>query len=158
MKLINKLFPAEDQKAIKKLKKTVDAVFELEESYKLLSIEDLKSKSIALRDTVRAEIKDASDKSGMDFKTSLQDVELRVKSKKIIKDILDKYRVEAFALVREAARRTLNMSHYKVQVIGGLMMHDGYIAEMRTGEGKTLVATGPAYLNALSGLGVLVLF
>ncbi len=154
MKLINKLFPAEDQKAIKKLNKVVDAVFALEDTYKGYTLDELKNKSIALRDTVRAELESASQKANLDLKTSVLDPELRVKSKKLIKDILDQYRVEAFALVREAARRTLNMSHYRVQVIGGLMMHDGYIAEMRTGEGKTLVATGPAYLNALSGLGV----
>ena len=60
---------------------------------------------------------------------------------------------EAFALVREASKRTLGMRHYDVQLIGGMVLHDGRIAEMRTGEGKTLVATGPLYLNALLGKG-----
>lgn len=154
MKLISKLFPSEDQKAIKKLKKVVDAVFALEEEYKNLSLEDLKSKSLTLKENVRSAIKEAESKVGYEFSVAVLDPELRPKVKKLVKDILDSHRVEAFALVREAARRTLNMSHYRVQVIGGMMMHDGYIAEMRTGEGKTLVATGPAYLNALSGLGV----
>jgi preprotein translocase subunit SecA len=61
---------------------------------------------------------------------------------------------EAFAVVREAARRTIRMRHFDVQLIGGLTLHEGKIAEMRTGEGKTLVATLPAYLNALTGQGV----
>src|SRR5213595_595291 len=61
---------------------------------------------------------------------------------------------EAFAVVREAAKRTLRMRHFDVQLVGGMVLHDGKIAEMKTGEGKTLVATLPAYLNALSGAGV----
>src|SRR5260370_23172201 len=61
---------------------------------------------------------------------------------------------EAFAVVREAARRVLNMRHFDVQLIGGMVLHDGQISEMRTGEGKTRVATLPAYLTALSGRGV----
>ena len=61
---------------------------------------------------------------------------------------------EAFAVVREAGRRVLNMRHYDVQLIGGMVLHNGAIAEMKTGEGKTLVATLPAYLNALEGKGV----
>ncbi len=69
-------------------------------------------------------------------------------------ETLDDILVEAFATVREAARRTLNMEHYPVQLIGGIVLHQGRIAEMRTGEGKTLVSTAPAYLNALTGEGV----
>src|SRR6202000_2824708 len=65
--------------------------------------------------------------------------------------------VPAFALVREAGRRTLNMRHFDVQLIGGMVLHDGKIAEMKTGEGKTLVATLPAALNALAGRGVHVI-
>src|SRR5215468_1519983 len=61
---------------------------------------------------------------------------------------------EAFALTREAARRTIGQRHYDVQLIGGMVLHSGAIAEMKTGEGKTLVATLPAYLNAIEGLGV----
>ena len=67
---------------------------------------------------------------------------------------LDKLLVEAFALVREAAKRTLGYGHYDVQLLGGIALHKGYLAEMRTGEGKTLVSTAPAFLNALSGKGV----
>ena len=67
---------------------------------------------------------------------------------------LDDLLVEAFAVCREAARRTLSMRHFDVQLIGGMVLHDGKVAEMRTGEGKTLVATLPVYLNALLGKGV----
>src|SRR5206468_2518421 len=69
-------------------------------------------------------------------------------------ETLDDLLVEAFAVVREAGRRVLNMRHFDVQLIGGAVLHKGMIAEMKTGEGKTLVATLPAYLNALDGKGV----
>src|SRR5438477_1822073 len=71
-----------------------------------------------------------------------------------LKEALDEILPEAFAVVREAGRRTLNMRHFDVQLIGGMVLHQGKIAEMKTGEGKTLVATAPVYLNALAGRGV----
>src|ERR1700719_2978615 len=71
-----------------------------------------------------------------------------------LQEVLDEILVEAFAVVREAGRRVLNMRHFDVQLIGGMVLHDGTISEMKTGEGKTLVATLPVYLNALSGRGV----
>ncbi|MBR3684159.1 MAG: preprotein translocase subunit SecA [Lachnospiraceae bacterium] len=92
---------------------------------------------------------------------ALSDIELREKTTEYKKRVqegesLDDILPEAFATIREAARRVLNMEHYRVQLIGGLVLHQGRIAEMRTGEGKTLVSTLPAYLNALEGKGVLV--
>lgn len=92
----------------------------------------------------------------------LKDVELRAKTDDFRNRIqngeaLDKLLPEAFATVREAAKRTLKQRHYDVQLIGGIVLHEGGIAEMRTGEGKTLVATLPAYLNALTGKGVHVI-
>src|SRR5712692_8403589 len=71
-----------------------------------------------------------------------------------LKEALEELLVEAFGVVREAGRRVLNMRHFDVQLIGGMVLHEGTIAEMKTGEGKTLVATLPAYLNALDGKGV----
>src|SRR4030088_3539737 len=71
-----------------------------------------------------------------------------------LQEVLNEILVEAFAVVREAGRRVLNMRHFDVQLIGGMVLHSGKIAEMKTGEGKTLVATLPAYLNALGGKGV----
>ena len=90
---------------------------------------------------------------------ALSDEELKGKTKEF-KDrlnegeTLDDILPEAYAVVREAAWRSIGMRHYRVQLIGGIILHQGRIAEMRTGEGKTLVSTLPAYLNALSGKGV----
>ena len=92
---------------------------------------------------------------------ALSDDELRDNTRKFKErlangETLDDLLPEAFATVREAARRVLNMEHYPVQLIGGIVLHQGRIAEMRTGEGKTLVSTAPAYLNALAGKGVFI--
>src|SRR5262249_37604661 len=89
----------------------------------------------------------------------LTDDELRARTLEFKKRVadgesLDDLLAEAFAVVREAGRRVLNMRHFDVQLIGGMVLHTGKIAEMKTGEGKTLVATLPAYLNALEGKGV----
>ena len=89
----------------------------------------------------------------------LTDAELRAKKDEFQKMLaegktLDDILPEAFAVVREASRRVLGMRHFDVQLIGGIILHQGRIAEMKTGEGKTLVATLPAYLNALEGKGV----
>ena len=89
----------------------------------------------------------------------LSDLELRAKTDEFKKrlqgdETLDDLLPEAFAVVREASKRTLGMRHFDVQLIGGIVLHQGKIAEMKTGEGKTLVATLPVYLNALTGRGV----
>ena len=88
-----------------------------------------------------------------DFPRMTAEFKKRVAGGESLDDILP----EAFAVVREAAKRVLNMEHFHVQLIGGVILHQGRIAEMKTGEGKTLVATMPAYLNALAGNGVLCL-
>ena len=124
MGLINKLFGTRSQREIKKFMPQVDAVMALEDEYRQLSDEALKAKTA-------------------DFKARLQNGET-----------LDDILVEAFATCREAADRVLGMRPYRVQVIGGIVLHQGRIAEMKTGEGKTLVAILPAYLNALTGKGV----
>ena len=90
---------------------------------------------------------------------ALTDEALREKTQEFKKRLdegatLDDLLPEAYAAVREAARRVLNMEHFRVQLIGGIILHQGRIAEMKTGEGKTLVSTLPAYLNALTGRGV----
>src|SRR5580765_7094126 len=90
---------------------------------------------------------------------ALSDEQLRAKTPELRERIsrgapLDDLLPEAFAVVREAGRRVLNMRHFDVQLIGGMVLHRGQIAEMKTGEGKTLVATAPTYLNALTGKGV----
>ena len=144
MKILSKIFPTEDEKAIKRISKTVDSILEREEALKLLTDEELKAKSLALRDDVRARI------DNLNTEVKIDQIKNKIAIEKIVNDVA----AEAFALVREAARRALGMMHYRVQLIGGMMIHNGNIAEMRTGEGKTLVATLPAYLNALAGRGV----
>jgi preprotein translocase subunit SecA len=151
MAFLGKLFKTEDEKLLKRLDPIVKEVFALEEELKSLSDEELKNKSLALKNKIQDEIKIEED---ILIIKDLEYVEYKRELRKIIDTILDTNLVLAFALVREAARRSLNIMHYPVQIIGGVMMHRGYIAEMRTGEGKTLVATLPAYLNALSGKGV----
>ena len=120
-------FGTEEYKLLKRFKKRVAEINALEPLYKELSNDALTLKT-------------------QEFKT-------RLATGETLDDILP----EAFALVREASRRTLNERHYDVQLIGGQVLHYGAIAEMRTGEGKTLVATLPAYLNALTGKGVHVI-
>jgi preprotein translocase subunit SecA len=121
---INKIFGTRNDREIKKIFPIVEAINELEPKMKALSDEDLKNYTHIFRQ--------------------------RLKNGETMDDIL----VETFAVVREAGRRTLQMRHFDVQLIGGVVLHQGKIAEMKTGEGKTLVATLAAYLNALGGKGV----
>ncbi len=138
MSFITKLFPDESKKTIKNLTPLVDKVFTYEDELKALTGDALKERSLFLKQKVMKELE------------GLEGEDLKHIEKKVLEEVLP----EAFALVRESARRTLKMMHYRVQVIGGILLHRGHIAEMRTGEGKTLVATLPAYLNALTGRGV----
>lgn len=110
-------------------------------------------KIIPLVDEILAKEKEYSDLSESELKNKTQELKARLVQGESLDDIL----VDAFATVREAAWRVLGMKHYKVQLIGGVVLHQGRIAEMKTGEGKTLVATTAVYLNALSGKGVHVI-
>lgn len=126
MSFLQNLFGDKKERAIKPFLPLVAKINSLEESIKALSDEALKAKTVEFKKRLNAEKPETLD------------------------DILP----EAYAVVREAARRTLGERHFDVQLIGGIILHKGSIAEMRTGEGKTLVATLPAYLNALTGKGV----
>jgi len=128
------------ERDIKKLQPNVAAINAREAEVRALSDEDLKLRFAALKAEVQEELKDA-DPSEPTYK-------------ELLRKALDPAIVPAFALVREAGRRFLNMRHFDVQLIGGMVLHDGKISEMKTGEGKTLVATLPAALNALAGRGV----
>lgn len=123
-KVLQKVLGDPNQKALKKIQPRVDEITALEAEYKKLSDDELKAKTA-------------------DFKSQLE------KGKQ-----LDEILPHAFATVREAASRVLKQRHFEVQLVGGVVLHEGTIAEMRTGEGKTLVATLPVYLNALAGKGV----
>lgn len=124
MGLLDRLFGTHSEREIKRIIPIVDKIEALEPEYEKLSDEQLKGKT-------------------GEFKVRLADGET-----------LDDLLVEAYAAVRESSKRTLGMRHYRVQLIGGVILHQGRITEMRTGEGKTLVSTLPAYLNALEGKGV----
>ncbi|WP_419744316.1 preprotein translocase subunit SecA [Staphylococcus sp. LKG3-1] len=123
-----------NKKEIKRLGKLADKVLALEEDMSILTDEEIKAKTSAFQEKLQSE----------------EDIK---KQNKILDDILP----EAFALVREGSKRVFNMIPYKVQVMGGIAIHGGDISEMRTGEGKTLTATMPVYLNALTGRGVHVI-
>ena len=122
--ILKKLFGSRNARLVKQLRKQVAAVNALEENLQVMNDEALQAKTA-------------------EFQRRLADGET-----------LDDLLVEAFAVVREASKRVLGMRHFDVQLIGGMVLHQGRISEMRTGEGKTLVATLPVYLNALSGKGV----
>lgn len=124
MGIIEKVFGTHSEREVKRVLPIVDKIEALEPEYEKLSDDELRAKTI-------------------EFKN-------RLKNGETLDDIL----VEAYATVREASKRTLGMRHYRVQLIGGVILHQGRITEMRTGEGKTLVATLPSYLNALEGKGV----
>src|SRR5580692_9789662 len=128
------------ERDIKKLQPLVVAINAREAEVRALSDDDLKLRFAALKAEVQEQLKDADPTDAA--------------YKELLRKIFEPAIVPAFALVREAGRRFLNMRHFDVQLIGGMVLHDGKIAEMKTGEGKTLVATLPAVLNALAGRGV----
>src|SRR5215470_17588699 len=128
------------ERDIKRIAPRVAAICALEPEMQGLSDAELKDRFVALRQQVQERLKDA-DPADNTYKQKMQEA-------------LDPAIESAFAIAREAGRRHLNMRHFDVQLIGGIVLHDGKIAEMKTGEGKTLVATLPAALNALAGRGV----
>ena len=139
--LLLKLLGDPNERKVKSIQGIIDHINALEPQFEQLTDEELRAKT----DEFKAIL--AKRPTSDDFNTD----------RKLEKEALDKILPEAFATVREAGKRVLNMRHFDVQLIGGYFLHNGHIAEMRTGEGKTLVATLPAYLNALTGKGVHVI-
>ena len=133
-----KLLGDPNNNKIKKMMPVVDHINALEPQFVELTDEQLRNKTIEFKEIL------AKRPKSYDIK----------KDRELEKQVLDQILPEAFATVREAGKRVLNMRHFDVQLLGGMFLHEGQIAEMRTGEGKTLVATLPAYLNALTGKGV----
>jgi preprotein translocase subunit SecA len=123
MKLFSKIFGSSNSRKLKKLKRSVTQISALEEGLKGLSDDQLKAKTVEFQERIAGG------------------------------ESVDALLSEAFAVAREASIRVLGMRHFDVQLIGGMVLNEGSISEMRTGEGKTLMATLPAYLNALSGKG-----
>src|SRR3954449_1893221 len=125
----------------------VTQISALEPEMQKLSDAELRAKTDEFRSRVQKKLTEAAG----DYDDPVRVQELQQSA---LKEVLEEVLPEAFAVVREAGRRVLNMRHFDVQLIGGMVLHNGKIAEMKTGEGKTLVATLPVYLNALSGRGV----
>ncbi len=149
--LIAKVFGTKNERELKRLMPQVEAINALDPATRKLSDEQLRAKTDEFRQRIQDRLTHIPDEPDAD-----QDrrKELDNERIKLINGVLDELLPEAFAVVREAGRRVLNMRHFDVQMIGGMVLHQGKIAEMKTGEGKTLVATLPVYLNALSGRGV----
>ena len=139
--LLLKLLGDPNANKVKKMMPIVEHINKLEPEMEALTDEQLRAKTQEFKEHL------AKRETSSDFK----------KDRALEKKALDEILPEAFAVVREAGKRVLNMRHFDVQLIGGIFLHNGHIAEMRTGEGKTLVATLPAYLNALTGKGVHVI-
>jgi preprotein translocase subunit SecA len=144
--VVAKFIGTKHERDVKLIQPTVAAISDLAAEYERLTDEELAAKTPELRAIVAKGLEGADP----------NDTELAAKRlyRARLQDALEPVLIPAFAVVREAGRRKLNMRHFDVQLIGGIVLHEGKISEMKTGEGKTLVATLPAYLNALAGRGV----
>ncbi len=147
-----KVFGTRNEREIKRLRPLVERINALEPEMQRLSDAELRAKT----DEFRKRINDRLSQVQLEPEAEDENRSSRgpTERDRVLKEVLDEILPEAFAVVREAGRRTLNMRHFDVQLIGGMVLHDGRISEMKTGEGKTLVATLPVYLNALTGNGV----
>src|SRR6202045_5288059 len=147
----------------------VASINALEPAMQKLSDDELRAKTAGFRARIQERLNSIADEPSLadensdlqsaglgttDFRNSERQKEIETQRREALKVVLDELLEEAFAVVREAGRRVLNMRHFDVQLIGGMVLHNGTIAEMKTGEGKTLVAPLPVYLNALGGRGV----
>jgi preprotein translocase subunit SecA len=141
-KVLTKVFGSSNERFLKSIRPTIAQINEFEPQIQKLSDEQLRERTAFFNAQIADAVKDIRDKD---------------ERKRHEQEILNEILPEAFAMVREASVRTTGMRHFDVQLIGGIVLHQGKISEMRTGEGKTLVATLPAYLNALTGRGVHVI-
>jgi len=142
--IVNKIMGSQNERELKKYSKRVLEINALEPEISKLNDEQLRKKTDEFKSRIQQFLKD----EGYDA------IEEKEQKKKIMQKALDSVLVEAFAVVREVGKRTVNMRHFDVQLIGGMVLHEGKNVEMATGEGKTLVATLATYLNALTGEGV----
>ncbi|HEU4413852.1 MAG TPA: preprotein translocase subunit SecA, partial [Candidatus Angelobacter sp.] len=162
-KTLAKVFGTSNEREIKRMRPLIDQINGLEAEMKQLTDEQLRAKTAEFRARIKERLKDIDDSiasvkeemkgsAEQQLRSNLEDLDKkRIEARN---QALDEVLPEAFAVAREGGRRVLNMRHFDVQLIGGTVLHQGKIAEMKTGEGKTLVATLPVYLNALSGDGV----
>lgn len=161
--ILKKILGTQNERIVKLLRPTVEVINSFEPSISILSDAELRAKTGEFKARIAGRRKDYTDRMrDMEelFKRAASPDE-KEKIKRKLRDLKNEIFVdvlpEAFAVVREAAKRALNMRHFDVQLMGGMVLHQGKIAEMATGEGKTLVATLPVYLNALTGEGVHVI-
>ncbi len=160
--LLGKVFGTKNERVVKSLMPRVQAINALEPQMQKLSDAELLAKTDEFRQRIQERLSrvtkspqaevveaEANDEPDIDEQKQFEKEQYDA-----LQEVLDEILEEAFAVVREAGRRVLNMRHFDVQLIGGMVLHTGTISEMKTGEGKTLVATLPVYLNALSGRGV----
>jgi len=163
--LLGKIFGTKNEREIKRLVPRVDAINSLEPEMQKLSDDELRAKTDEFRKRIQEHMSRFGGNGGeppvADASATPEGEDDFDRIKRLEKEqyaalqqVLDEILEEAFGVCREASRRVLNMRHFDVQLIGGMVLHSGKIAEMKTGEGKTLVATLPVYLNALSGRGV----
>jgi preprotein translocase subunit SecA len=162
-KALAKVFGTQNERDIKRMRPQVDQINALEPEMQQLSDEQLRAKTDEFRARIKERVQEAEAEIARASEEiqSQPDDQRRAEMEQLTKrrmdarnEALNEILPEAFAVAREAGRRVLNMRHFDVQLIGGVVLHQGKIAEMKTGEGKTLVATLPVYLNALSGDGV----
>ena len=161
-KAIAKVFGTKNERVVKSLMPRVAAINALEPQMQKLTDDELRAKTDEFRQRIQERLSRFSGSNGNQPAGAEADGEddldrtkrLEKEQYDALQEVLNELLPEAFAVAREAGRRVLNMRHFDVQLIGGMILHKGIIAEMKTGEGKTLVATLPVYLNALSGRGV----
>ncbi len=162
--LIGKVFGTKNERVVKGLMPQVAAINALEPQMQKLTEAELRAKTDEFRQRIQERMArfasapeptaDPAPEADLDPANPERQKQLEKEQYDALQEVLNEILVEAFAVVREAGRRVLNMRHFDVQLIGGMVLHQGTISEMKTGEGKTLVATLPVYLNALSGRGV----
>ena len=161
-KVLQGIFGDPEKRELKRMEKIVQGINKLEPKYQAMSDDELKDQTNLLKKQLielrkKADAKTALEKQKLEKESSKKDKKTSAKTidtKKAEDKILDQLLPDAFALVREATFRILGMRHFDVQMIGGIALHEGNVAEMKTGEGKTLVALLPSYLNALTERGV----
>uniref|UniRef100_A0A7C4R4A2 Protein translocase subunit SecA n=1 Tax=candidate division CPR3 bacterium TaxID=2268181 RepID=A0A7C4R4A2_UNCC3 len=157
MGIYEKIFGSISSKELKSIQPIVKKINDLEKEYEALSDEELKAKTLYFKEKIKnaiSSVKREDIDEDLDGDKLINEKDFVLKKHQIEQKILNEILPDAFAVVREASKRVLGMRHFDVQLIGGVVLHRGKIAEMKTGEGKTLVSTLPIYLNALSGNGV----
>ena len=160
--LLGKVFGTKNERVVKALMPKVQAINALELQIQKLTDDELRAKTVEFRQRIQERLSRVAKNPQAAPTEAAGDEEPDIDRQKqfekyeydALQEVLEELLVEAFAVVREAGRRVLNMRHFDVQLIGGMVLHQGTISEMKTGEGKTLVATLPVYLTALSGRGV----